>query len=138
MAGGNAVVGLTLSIFSGSELIEADLLFNPALQFTTTLETDEALQAAGAFDVEAVAAHELGHVLGLHHSGVESATMWPLSSVLQRRLDMDDVTGVRVLYPSGGERGAIAGQVTVNGTAAFGAQVVARGDSGALAASALT
>ena len=138
MAGGNAVVGLTLFFFSGSEIVEADLLFNPALQFTTTLETDYDLETAGAFDVEALATHELGHVLGLHHSGVESATMWPLTSVLQRQLDTDDVTGVRVLYPSGGERGAIAGQVTVNGTAAFGAQVVARGSNGAVAASALT
>ncbi len=139
MAGGNAVVGLTLSFFRvGGEITEADVIFNPALQFSTTLDTDTALRAAGQFDVAAVATHELGHVIGLHHSGVESAAMWSLTSVLQRQLDSDDIAGARVLYPNDGASARIAGRVTVNGGAAFGAQVVAVDQRGVVAASALS
>ncbi|MBI4516079.1 MAG: matrixin family metalloprotease [Deltaproteobacteria bacterium] len=138
MAGGAAVVGLTLYFYSGSELIEADVLFNPALAFTTTLATDEELQDAGQFDVQAVATHEFGHVIGLHHTGVESAAMWPLASVLQRQLDADDVAGANALYPAGAGSGTVAGSVTVAGAPAFGAHVVALSERGAVAASALT
>ena len=138
MAGGNAVLGITLYFFSGATISEADLLFNPSVQFTTTLASDAALNAAQQADVEAVATHELGHVIGLHHTGVESATMWSLSSILARHLDADDIAGARALYPVGGNVGSIMGRVTVNGGPAFGAQVVAVSASGAIAASALT
>ncbi|HUI27680.1 MAG TPA: matrixin family metalloprotease [Candidatus Kryptonia bacterium] len=138
MAGGNAVIGLTLYFYSANDIIEADLLFNPALQFTTTLDSDTALYDAGLFDVEAVATHELGHVIGLHHTGVESATMWSLSSVLQRQLDADDIAGARTLYPPGDARGTIRGHVTVDSQSAFGAQIVAIDSNGSVAASALS
>jgi hypothetical protein len=138
MAGGDAVIGLTISFFADSDLVEADLLFNPAVQFTTVLSTDAALQDANEVDVEAVATHELGHVIGLHHTGVESATMWPLSSVLQRTLDADDIAGARTLYPPGSGRGAVQGRVMLGADGAFGAHVVAVDPSGVLAASALT
>ena len=136
MAGGP--VGLTLSFFQGADLKEADILFNPAMRFTTTLDTDGALSDAMLHDVEAVATHELGHLIGLHHSGVESASMWAITSVLQRTLDADDVAGARTLYPVGIPSATIHGAVTVGGAAAFGAHVVAVGASGVIAASALT
>ncbi len=138
MAGGNAILGITLYFFSGVNVTEADLLFNPSVQFTTTLASDAALNAAQEADVEAVATHELGHVIGLHHTGVESATMWSLSSILARHLDADDIAGARTLYPPGGTFGSITGRVTIDGGPAFGAQVVAVSASGAIAASALT
>ncbi|HVN84108.1 MAG TPA: matrixin family metalloprotease [Candidatus Binatia bacterium] len=140
MAGGDSVVGLTLLTFSSttSQISDADLLFNPNLQFTTTLTTDEALQTANQFDVEAVATHELGHVIGLHHTGIESATMWSLTSVLQRQLDADDIAGARTLYPIGSGRGSIRGKMTIDDVMAFGAHVVAIDPNGSLAASTLT
>jgi hypothetical protein len=138
MAGGSAVAGLTLYFFSGSNLTEADVLFNPALQYTTTLDDDIALQGAGLLDVEAIATHELGHAIGLHHTGVESAAMWAVASVLQRDLDADDVAGALTLYPAGEARGTVAGLVTVSGAAAFGAHVFAIAEGGTVAASALT
>ena len=64
--------------------------------------------------------------------------MWSLSSILARDLDADDIAGARTLYPVGGSPGSIAGHVTVNGSPAFGAQVVAVSASGPVAASALT
>jgi len=136
LAGGP--VGLTISTFTNDTLVEADIIFSPASQFTTTVSTDEELQSRGLHDIEAVAAHELGHFIGLHHTGVESGTMWALTSVLQRSLDADDIAGARTLYPVGTPSGTIRGNVTVDGANAFGAQVVAVRRNGVIAASALT
>jgi hypothetical protein len=56
---------------------------------------------AGALDVETVALHELGHLLGLQHSSVAGAVMFPTVSAnsTNRVLSPDDVEGVRRLYP---------------------------------------
>ncbi|KAL8238519.1 hypothetical protein R6Q59_015086 [Mikania micrantha] len=52
-----------------------------------------------AFDVESVALHEIGHLLGLDHSQYESAIMWStLNSGETKGLDTDDIQGVRALY----------------------------------------
>jgi hypothetical protein len=133
-------IAVTLIFFNptNGELMDADLLFNPMSQFTTTMNTDADLNAANLEDVEAVATHELGHAIGLHHSGVESATMWPIASILDRQPDADDIAGARTLYPVAAPSGTIRGTVTVDGKPAFGAQVVALGASGAVAAGALT
>lgn len=55
---------------------------------------------AGAYDVETVALHEIGHILGLEHSSVSSAVMWPfVSADAQRRsLSQDDIDGFNFLY----------------------------------------
>ena len=58
---------------------------------------------SGAFFIEDIATHEFGHALGLAHSTVASATMYPsISSCSQqsRTLDADDIAGVLSLYPS--------------------------------------
>ncbi len=55
----------------------------------------------GAFDVESVALHEFGHILGLAHSAAAGAVMAPTidDGVTRRVLSDDDVEGVRSLYP---------------------------------------
>ncbi|XP_047326762.1 metalloendoproteinase 4-MMP-like [Impatiens glandulifera] len=54
----------------------------------------------GKMDIETVALHELGHVLGLYHSNVPSAVMWPTSEpgVTKRNLHDDDIAGIKALY----------------------------------------
>lgn len=53
----------------------------------------------GAFDLETVALHEIGHLLGLHHSSVEGAIMYPsIAAGVTKGLHGDDIQGIRDLY----------------------------------------
>jgi hypothetical protein len=107
---------------------EADIVFNPGVRFATTGN-------GGAQDLQGWMTHELGHALGLHHSPIVAATMYPEASTgqtLGRSPEPDDVAGLRALYetPEPGS-GAIAGQVmATDGAAVLGAHVVALDGTG--------
>ncbi|XP_031481412.1 metalloendoproteinase 5-MMP-like [Nymphaea colorata] len=67
-----------------------------------------AIDAAGlstinSFDLESVAVHEIGHLLGLDHSTVPNAIMYPKIPQRTRKvnLDADDIQGIRALYAQG-------------------------------------
>ena len=53
---------------------------------------------ASGTDLTTVAAHEFGHSLGLAHSNVQGALMFPFYDGPNRRLHDDDVAGIRQLY----------------------------------------
>lgn len=66
----------------------------------------------GAFDVETVALHEIGHILGLAHSSVAGSVMFASvsSNSTKRVLTADDLAGIRSLYPMICRRGDSASQ----------------------------
>ncbi|MCC7538655.1 MAG: matrixin family metalloprotease [Deltaproteobacteria bacterium] len=96
--GGSSTIGVTLSIFSGSEAIDGDILFNGIDHDWTTSPT-----RGGQVDAQSIITHETGHQLGLNHSPFMSATMYAayLGGTGSRSLSEDDITGVCDLYPSG-------------------------------------
>jgi predicted Zn-dependent protease len=57
---------------------------------------------ANGFDIETVALHEIGHILGLQHSSVAGSVMFPTvsSNFTKRALTADDLGGIRALYPA--------------------------------------
>ncbi|XP_071736466.1 metalloendoproteinase 5-MMP-like [Rutidosis leptorrhynchoides] len=56
--------------------------------------------SSSAMDLESVAVHEIGHLLGLGHSSVEDAIMFPTISSGVRKVELvqDDVEGIQMLY----------------------------------------
>ncbi|KAE8076057.1 hypothetical protein FH972_014730 [Carpinus fangiana] len=54
----------------------------------------------GAFDMQTIALHEIGHNLGLEHSSIREAVMYPYfpPGTTKLRLHPDDIKGTRVLY----------------------------------------
>ncbi|CAI9102563.1 OLC1v1000852C1 [Oldenlandia corymbosa var. corymbosa] len=65
--------------------------------------TDEyKLGLKGAIDLESVALHEIGHILGLCHSTNKKAIMYPTLSPNTKKFELskDDVDGIQQLYES--------------------------------------
>ena len=107
---GSQIVALTpIWFLSDGRITDADVLFNGSgFEFTTSGEP-------GRFDVGDVGTHELGHLLGLDHSGWAGASLYPFVSpgvILHRSISGDEHVGLRVAYPeSGGAYGRLEGTV---------------------------
>ncbi|QDV08936.1 IPT/TIG domain protein [Planctomycetes bacterium Poly30] len=134
-AGASGIVAITpVTFFTDGRIIDADVVFNGKnFYFTTSGETAK-------FDIQDVASHELGHLLGLDHSGVCGATMYPYVDpkvILHRSLAIDDQNGMRDIYPES-SFARINGRVTRgDGSGIAGAHVVALDPSGRLAGASL-
>jgi hypothetical protein len=124
------------------EILEADIFFNSAFPWSVAANGEP-----GRYDVQSIAAHEIGHFLGLGHSALgetelqpsgdrrliaSGAVMFPIAffagDISWRRLRPDDIAGVSDLYPGGTFRaatGILQGRVTKNGQGVFGAHVIA-------------
>ena len=123
------------------ELIEADIFFNSFFEWSTAVGGD-----AARFDLESVAVHEIGHLLGLGHSAIgetelrpeggrrvlgSGAVMFPISigrgAIADRVLQPDDIAGISDLYPEGNfedTTGGVRGRVRRGSAGVVGAHVV--------------
>jgi hypothetical protein len=70
--------------------------------------TGQGFNVGTTYDLYTVALHEIGHVLGLYHSGVYSAAMYGAYTGTKSALTSDDVAGIQKIYSNGGARAADA------------------------------
>jgi Matrixin/Carboxypeptidase regulatory-like domain len=122
-------------------IVESDIFFNSIFLWSTS---DSG--TAGRFDVESIALHEIGHLLGLSHSAIgetellaggrrviaAESVMFPIAftrgNIDDRTLKADDIAGISDIYgttASSNELGSISGRVTKNGRGVQGAHVIA-------------
>ncbi len=125
----------------GNVLADADTVFNGGQYRWSTDAADVGGQAAS---VEAVALHEVGHFLGLHHSPVGGATMLAVGDLganHQLGLSADDRFAAQFLYGTAATvaaTGRIRGSVTLGGQPVFGAAVFVEDAAGTLFAGTVT
>jgi predicted Zn-dependent protease len=77
---------------------DADIYTNTKYNYTSSRETDG---CSGEYDIDGIMTHEVGHVIGLGHSSVSGATMYPSVSACNfnnRTLEADDIAGKNDLY----------------------------------------
>jgi hypothetical protein len=115
------------SSFAG-QILDADTLFRNDCQAAFATPAGLATsQGAGAYDLESLLAHEIGHWFALDHSAVWRALMFPFApppgqftgtrptaDSPDAPLSDDDRTGLRVLYPDPADSvhiGSISGRI---------------------------
>jgi hypothetical protein len=96
-------IGTTYSWWdSNNKLLDSDIiLWDGGFNFFTGTSGCGILPNAAY--IEDIAAHELGHALGLNHSTSTDATMYPSYSYCSqsfRTLASDDIAGAKSLYPA--------------------------------------
>jgi hypothetical protein len=123
------------------EVIESDIFLNSYFDWSVADGGE-----SNRYDVESIAVHEIGHLLGLAHSALgetevrsggrrvlgAEAVMFPVAfsagTTVGRVLKADDIAGMSDIYPSDDFRkttGSVSGRVTRAGRGLIGAHVVA-------------
>ncbi|HET7217864.1 MAG TPA: matrixin family metalloprotease [Vicinamibacterales bacterium] len=135
-----AATTFTVDVTDG-RILESDIYFNTIFAWSVS-ETG----TADRFDLESIATHEIGHMLGLSHSALgeteliaggrrviaAESVMFPIAfsrgNTADRTLKADDIAGMSDIYGTTDfqrQFGSISGRVTKNGGGVKGAHVVA-------------
>jgi len=135
-------LGLTFrAFFEDFNLVEADIVFNG---IERQWYTDYDANIVQSVYVEAIAMHEVGHLLGMEHSTSGTSTMMfqaQLGLNSQLVLSPDDIAFVQTYYPAPGtpaQLGTVRGRVTRDGTGIHGAVVILENLQGDLIHSTIT
>lgn len=124
-----AVVGSSAPAAYAGQILDSDTLFRNDGQAVFATPSALATQAGqGAYDLQSLLTHELGHWMGLGHSAVIRAMMFPYApppgtylgnrptpSTPDAALSDDDRTGIRTLYPDANDAvnvGSLRGTIT--------------------------
>ena len=86
-------------------IFDADIVTSTKYNWTSTNEPDG---CSGEYYIEGVEVHETGHGLGLAHTDVAGATMYPSVSSCNNgpaTTEQDDEDGINALYSGGGPGG---------------------------------
>lgn len=95
---GSCLAATLTGYYSGNIIYDADVYTNTKYKFTSSGETDG---CSGEFDIDGIMVHEVGHVIGIGHSNVAGATMYPTVSSCNynnRTLENDDRAAAADLY----------------------------------------
>jgi hypothetical protein len=90
--------GYYRQVAGGYEIYDADIVTNTRYAWTSAGEPDG---CSSEFYIEGVQVHEVGHLLGLGHTNVTGATMYPSVSSCNNNpatTESDDEAGINFLY----------------------------------------
>ena len=138
-AGPTGVIAVTPILIAGNgRILDADIVYN-ARDFTFSVDA-----SPGTMDIENIGTHELGHFLGLDHTSLIAATMFPFAEfreTLRRTITSDECHGMVAAYGAASSQptGSLTGRVVrMDTTGVSGAMVVLVDGNGAAVTSALT
>ena len=98
LCNGSCLAATLTGYYSGNTIYDADVYTNTRHPFYSSREADG---CSGEYDIDGVMVHEVGHVIGLGHTSVVGATMYPSVSACNtanRTLEADDIAGKNALY----------------------------------------
>lgn len=91
------LTGYYVSQSGDDRIYDADVYTNTSIQFYSSRESG----CSSEYDIDGVMVHEVGHVIGIGHSSVAGATMYPSISACNtsaRTLASDDTAAKNDLY----------------------------------------
>ncbi len=113
-------LAITTGWSSGDQRTEADIIFNTAFTWDSYRGVTRVTSTSGPYDIQRVALHELGHVLGLGHPDEAGQSVSAIMNSVISNIDSlqpDDINGAQILY---GAPGVVSGNDNfANATAIF-------------------
>lgn len=92
-----STLAVTVSFVEGDKRVESDIVFNAAKSFVSY----RGPLRANTYDIQRIAVHELGHVLGLSHPDEAGQTVTAIMNSRIGNIEVpqsDDLDGARTLY----------------------------------------